>query len=183
MAQESWSDLCFLFRIWKSRAWRTCFLRKWNLVALEPVPPLSPCVLLGFFFFEINYHDHVLLLSYIFIGSCKAVFSSNHPYSLMFTEVESFLQEYRKGPSLLAKGQLLIPEMETVVFSELKWKRTLMSNQWCIPGSAQGQAPIDLPQGPGCREDLCRYCLAPGCFDALEERRETLSKKLPQLER
>lgn len=44
----------------------------------------------------------------------------------MFTEFESFPQEDRRDPSLLAKGQLLIPEMETFVFSELKRKRTLL---------------------------------------------------------
>lgn len=76
-------------------------------------------------------------LTFSFVA-VKLFFSSNHPYSLMCTEVESFLHEYRKGPSLLAKGQLLIPEMEIVVFSELKWKMALMSNQRCTPGSAQG---------------------------------------------
>lgn len=56
----------------------------------------------------------------------RLLFNSNHPHSLMFTEFESFPQEDRRDPSLLAKGQLLIPEMETFVFSELKRKRTLL---------------------------------------------------------
>lgn len=58
----------------------------------------------------------------------------------MFAEVESFLQEDHRDPSLLAKGQSLSPETETFVFSELKQKRTSVSTQWCSPGSAQGQA-------------------------------------------
>lgn len=189
MAQESCSAICLLFRVWKPWAQKTCFPPRWNWEekAQEIVPPpvfSYPSWVFGEF--KLPWPSCLDVIP----KTALSVSPSNHPHSLVFTEVESLLSEEQRDPRLPPKGQFLTPGMGTVVVSERRedrWAGTAAREEntfpqlgWCSssPVCSQGMSPgLCPPQGFGCRGALHRqsFSLDKGSSSCLGQGREILS--------